>query len=83
MNATDTAAPCLHLVFVVRGMLLVKRPGADWRALQDEFFDYKTSLGPYDLDEVLGLLQGEWPAAFARRQEIGEFVASPATVMSL
>jgi hypothetical protein len=75
--------PLLHIVFTKEAMLLVKRPGVDWRALQDEFFDYKSSLGPYDIDGVVDALRDEWPGAHARQAEIREFSESSSTVLSL
>ncbi|MBI1322853.1 hypothetical protein GC170_06675 [bacterium] len=40
--------PLAHLVFLRRSsVLLVKRPEADWRQLQDEYDEYMTSLGPW------------------------------------
>jgi hypothetical protein len=45
--------PRAHLVFLrTDGLLLVKRPDADWRQLQDEYTDYLTSLGPWTADEI-------------------------------
>jgi hypothetical protein len=75
--------PRLHLVFLSQAMLLVKRQSSDWRLLQAEFFDYKTSLGPYGLSDVLEQLIEDWPDAYARREEIRAFVASESSVLSL
>lgn len=42
-----------HLVFLrPAGLLLVKRPDADWRQLQDDYPDFMTSLGPWAADEI-------------------------------
>ena len=71
-----------HLVFLrPDGLLLVKRPNADWRQLQDEYADYMASLGPWTAGEIaehFALDYGEddsrWP--FTRRA-IGEFMEAP------
>jgi hypothetical protein len=45
----DTA----HVVFLRSSrLLLVKRPDADWRQLQDDYTDYMTSLGPWTAFEI-------------------------------
>lgn len=35
--------------------------GEDWRVLQDEYADFKTSLGPFDLIGLLQEMEWEWP----------------------
>ncbi len=57
----------MHILLLEDGMKLVKRPGEDaeaWRALQDAYPTYKTSLGPYDLYDTLAMLEHEWPDIF-------------------
>lgn len=57
----------LHIVLLEHGMVLVKRPSEDgeaWRALQDAYPSFKTSLGPYDLYDALAMLEHEWPDIF-------------------
>lgn len=64
---------------------LVKRAGGEeaWRALQQRFTDYKTSLGPYDLYDLLAMLEQEWPEVFERQEDaIRAFAASAETEMS-
>jgi hypothetical protein len=34
------------------GLLIVKRPDADWRQLQTEYADYVASLGPWTAGEI-------------------------------
>lgn len=42
-----------HLVFLQGGgILLVKRPEASWRQLQDEYQCYVASLGPWSAPEI-------------------------------
>lgn len=81
----DDAGPRhLHVVILDDAMLLVKRDVSDWRALQDEFPAYKTSLGPYDLYDVLATLESEWPQIYAARADaVKAFVASDDTTLKL
>lgn len=65
----------LHIVITRSRFLLVRRPGVDWRALQDEFADYMTSLGPYDVEGALGMIAIEWPEVLMREREIRAFAA--------
>jgi hypothetical protein len=78
--------PLAHLVFLRRGaVLLVKRPDADWRELQDEYDDYMASLGPWseaDICEHFALDYGEhdnrWPFT---RAAVGEFMRAAGSVV--
>lgn len=40
-----------------------------WRVLQERYGDYKTSLGPFDLFELLAFMEAEWPQAFLEHAE--------------
>lgn len=70
-----------HLVFLrPDGLLLVRRPEADWRELQDEYPDYVASLGPWTGDEIVEYFTLDygkddrcWPFA---RQAIADFMRS-------
>lgn len=58
---------------------IVKHEGGEeaWRALQDRFGDFKTSLGPFDLFSLLAMLEAEWPEVFITHQQtIRDFTAS-------
>jgi catechol 2,3-dioxygenase-like lactoylglutathione lyase family enzyme len=50
---------------------LVKHDGGEdaWRQLQDRYGDYKTSLGPYDLYDLLAVLEQQWPEIFAAHED--------------
>ena len=51
----------VHIVFLRAGpVLLARRPGADWRDLQDEWDDYMTSLGPYAEEDVIGFFEQQY-----------------------
>ena len=58
-------------------MRLTKKFYADWRAVQDEFDDYMTSLGPFEPSELVEYLAIEYPLdpPFAD-DAIGEFLES-------
>lgn len=74
-----------HLVVLKDGtLLLVKRPAADWRALQNEFEEYQTSLGPFDFDEAMGAVEQEWPDIYSMRAAtMRAFAASTAITLTL
>lgn len=72
----------LHLIIRDSGFVLVKSAGGPeaWRAFQDQYADFKTSLGPYDLHGLLALMELEWPEQVgARHDRIRAFVESDAT----
>lgn len=81
----DPGDAACHIVITDEAELyLVKRPGADWRALQDEFPTYTTSLGPYDIHAVMDMVEAEWPDIFAARAaDIAAFNASADTTLKL
>jgi hypothetical protein len=48
-----TGEPRAHLVYLrPAGLLLVKKPQADWRELQEEYEEYMASLGPWTAAEI-------------------------------
>lgn len=51
----------LHLIYTDHEILLSCEPYASWRDIQDAFPAYKTSLGPWCVDEVTEYLQQEYP----------------------
>lgn len=59
----------LHIIYTNNEMLLAKKGYASWREIQDEFYDYKSSLGPWDEDEVVQYLADEYPALRPSAQE--------------
>lgn len=84
----DAAPGASNLHLVIRdGALwsLVKIDGGEeaWRTLQDRFGDYKASLGPFDLYDVLTVLERDWPQIFlAHQNAIRAFAVSDETEMS-
>jgi len=74
----------IHIVMTEDELLLVRRPGADWRALQAEFPGYKASLGPFDSPDAMEMIEHEWPDVFAARAaDIAGFGVGSATVLRL
>ena len=72
----------LTLVYLRNAVLLSKRAYSDWREAQDQFFDFKTSLGPYNVDELFDVLDAEYPEGMFVRDQVEAFVASDAELMS-
>lgn len=72
----------LHLVIREKSFVVVKSDGGAeaWRALQDQYADFKTSLGPYNLHQLLSIMEIEWPEHVgAQHDRIRAFVESDAT----
>jgi len=77
----DPPPPAKNLHLVIRDgekWAAVKANGEDaWRALQERYGDYKTSLGPFDLFSLLAMLEAEWPELYlAHEPSIRAFAAS-------
>jgi hypothetical protein len=73
-----------HLVFLRAGpVLLARRPGADWRGLQDEFSDFMTSLGPMTADEAVKWLTQEYGTDEKRDEAIRVFVQTGESVLTV
>ena len=51
----------LHIIYLESRMLLTKKQYSGWREIQDEFADYRTSLGPWSVAAVLDFLRSEYP----------------------
>ncbi len=85
----DTAPGAANMHLVIRdgeAWSLVKLDGGGeaWRALQDRYADYKTSLGPFDLFSLLAMLEGEWPDLFLQfEQQIRAFAESDKQELTL
>lgn len=74
--------PNLHLVIRERSFVVVKSDaGAEaWRDFQNRYADFKTSLGPYNLHDLLSIMEIEWPEHVgAQHDGIRAFVESDAT----
>lgn len=75
--------PVYHIVFLDDALLLVRRARADWRALQDAFADYKSSLGPWTLQACAEWLTEEYGEDEARDARIAAFADAAEDVLSL
>lgn len=72
----------LHLIIRERSFVVVKNnsDAEAWRTFQDNYADYKTTLGPYDLHALLSIMEIEWPALVgAQHDRLRAFVESDAT----
>ena len=67
----------LHIIYLESRMLISKKRYAGWRQIQDEFADYKASLGPWPVAEVLDFLRTEYaPHCPFSREQIEIFLLS-------
>jgi hypothetical protein len=51
----------LYIIYTESAMYLSKAAYPFWRGVQDEFCDYKASLGPWEVDAVTEYLQNDHP----------------------
>lgn len=81
----DSTPGAKNLHLVIRDgaeWAIVKVDGGEdaWRALQPRYGDYKASLGPYDLFDLLAIMEFEWPEVFLEHEEeVRAFAVSDAT----
>lgn len=74
----------LHIVIRRSGVVLLKRSDDNWRAVQDLFADYMTSVGAYTLAQALEWIELEWPDIHAARAaDIAAFAAGSAEMLPL
>ncbi|MDF2077100.1 hypothetical protein P2Q70_21135 [Pseudomonas mendocina] len=74
----------LHIVYTETNILLSKHPYTSWREIQDEYESYKTSLGPWEHDEVIEYLADEHPNLSPSAQEqVGAFLVEASIVKTL
>ena len=83
MPPAETDFTGFYVVILKRAVLLVRRPNTDWRALQAEFFDFKTSLGPWTLNAASAWIRDEYGADAERDDDIQAFAVSVETAMSV
>jgi hypothetical protein len=50
----------LHLIYTETNVVLSKKNYDDWMQIQKEDPDYKASLGPWSLDEMIDFLNEEY-----------------------
>lgn len=51
----------LHIIYTDTDMLLSKAHFGSWREIQNQYADYKTSLGPWESDAVIDYLAFDYP----------------------
>lgn len=74
----------MHIVIRDNAPIALRKHDGDWQALSALYPDYKTSLGPYDLFDVLAMLEAEWPTIFNdRAEDIRAFASSDNTELEL
>ena len=72
--------PVAHIIYLRDGpIVLSKVRYSNWKAIQDDYSDYMTSLGPWDTDGILTYFEDEYKEeeswAFSRKQ-IQDFMNS-------
>ena len=82
MNQTTDSA-IYHVVFLKRAVLVARRPGADWQALQREFLDYKSSLGPGTLTDIAAWMRTEYGADAERDADLAAFATAEESLLSV
>jgi hypothetical protein len=64
----------LHIIFTETEMLLSKERYGSWREIQDQYADFKASLGPWEHDAVVEYLASEYsglmPSAASQVEEL-------------
>jgi hypothetical protein len=67
----------LHIVFTGTHVVLSKKNYTQWIQIQGDFSDYKASLGPWGVDEIIDYLNIEYgnllPSAYL---QVHEFINS-------
>jgi hypothetical protein len=75
----ETTTTMLHIIFTESSLLLSKNDYQDWRVIQEEFEDYKASLGPWPEAEVSAYLDDEYPSIVPSAQiQVSKFLKSDA-----
>ncbi len=50
----------LHIIYTESAMLVSKERFSSWRAIQDRYLDFKSSLGPWEAEAVIAYLSDEY-----------------------
>ncbi|GAA0857212.1 hypothetical protein [Aliiglaciecola litoralis] len=51
----------MHIVITEKEVVLTKQEYQSFREIQNDFFDYVTSLGPWTAEEIVVYLETEYP----------------------
>ena len=74
----------LHIIYTSSEMLLSKKIYNSWREIQEEYSDYKTSLGPWPIPEILDYLESEYSGLDpSPSTQINQFISSAASSVVL
>lgn len=67
----------LHIVYTETAVLLSKKSYISWKEIQNDFSEYKASLGPWSIEEVTLYLDDEYPnIAESAATQISAFLIS-------
>jgi hypothetical protein len=67
----------LHLIYTETNVVLSKKQYGDWMQIQKEYPDYKASLGPWSLEEMIDFLNEEYSNLQPRADtQVNEFYNS-------
>ena len=67
----------IHVIHTEAEMYLSKNSYPSWRDIQDEYHDYRTSLGPWGAEETEAYLNDEYPDLLpSASKQIESFIAS-------
>ena len=71
----------LHIIYTESEMLLSKKQYESWREIQDEYPDFKTSLGPWTTEETEEYLTDEYSKIYPpAAEQVRSFIKSSNTV---
>jgi hypothetical protein len=74
----------LHIIYTVGSMLLSRKAYASWREIQAEYPDYKTSLGPWSVEQVVEYLQSDYPELSPPASaQVGQLLSSESVSIEL
>jgi len=74
----------LHIIYTDSNVVLSKKKYGEWIQIQEEFPDYKASLGPWSLDEVIDYLDDEYDNLLPSASiQVNEFSNSSVTAKEL
>jgi hypothetical protein len=76
--------PNLHIIVDGAALHIVRRVGSSARDFQNEYPDFKTSLGPFDNDQLIDTMELEWPdTLLINRFRVMEFLDGTDAAMTL
>jgi hypothetical protein len=73
----------LHIIYTDTDIIISKKFYNSWREIQDEYANYKTSLGAWTSDRAIDFLQSEYPDLDSISIQVREFMKSADSVTTL